>query len=85
MKSLGIVRRIDFLGRVTLPKELRDTKGLQEGTPMEVFVEGDMIVLKKYQTGCIFCGAVDDSFDVDTFKGKNICGKCREDLRKRGV
>lgn len=82
MKSLGIVRRIDCLGRVTLPKELRDIKGLPEGTQMEVFVEGDMIVLKKYHPGCIFCGSIDDSFDADTFKGKDICGKCKEDLRR---
>jgi transcriptional pleiotropic regulator of transition state genes len=80
MKSLGIVRKVDFLGRVVLPKGLRDTMGLQEGTPMEIFTEPDMIILKKYEPGCIFCGSV----DVDTFKGKNICGKCREDLRRGG-
>jgi transcriptional pleiotropic regulator of transition state genes len=85
MKSLGIVRRVDALGRVVLPKELRDTRDLPEGTPMEIFVDGEAIVLKKYSPGCVFCGSIDDSFDADTFKGKDICGKCREDLRKRGA
>lgn len=82
MKAIGIVRRVDFLGKITLPKELRNTRDLLEGTPMEIFVEGDMIVLQKYSPGCVFCDSVDD---VDQFMGKNICGGCMEDLRRRGV
>jgi transcriptional pleiotropic regulator of transition state genes len=78
MKSIGIVRKVDFLGRVVLPKELRGTMDLPEGTPMEIFVDGEAIVLKKYQPGCVFCGAI----DVDLFKGKNVCGGCRSDLRR---
>jgi AbrB family transcriptional regulator, transcriptional pleiotropic regulator of transition state genes len=78
MKNVGIVRKIDSLGRVVLPKELRDSKELPEGTPMEIYTDGETIVLKKYQPACIFCGSAKN---VKDFKGKKICNSCIRDLR----
>lgn len=78
MKSTGIVRKIDQLGRIVLPKELRDTREMPEGTPLEVYTEGDQIILKKYQPGCVFCDSVDE---ITVFKGQNVCKKCLKDLR----
>ncbi len=77
MKSTGMVRSIDELGRVVLPKELRNTLEIAIKDPLEIFVDGKMILLKKYQPGCVFCNSVKD---VVGFKGKNICQECRESL-----
>jgi len=73
MKSTGIVRNLDSLGRVVIPKELRKTLGIAEGDPLEVFVEGDMILLKKYSPGCYFC---DGQGDLKYFHGKTVCNTC---------
>ena len=66
MKSTGIVRKVDELGRIVLPIEL------------EIYVDGASIVLKKYQPACIFC---DDAKDVINFKGKNVCPNCIRELQ----
>ena len=58
MKSTGVIRKIDQLGRVVLPIELRNKMNLPEGTPMEILVNNDEIVLKAYKPGCAACGAV---------------------------
>jgi len=79
MKSTGIVRKVDELGRVVIPKELRDTMDITEGTPLEIYVEGSTIILKKYEPGCVFCNNVKDVID---FKGKNICPDCIIEIRK---
>lgn len=60
MKSTGIVRKPDPLGRVVIPIELRRNLGIGEKDGLEIFVENDRIILRKYQPGCINCGAVDD-------------------------
>ena len=78
MKSTGIVRKIDELGRIVLPIELRRTLDIAEKDPMEIFVEGNTIILKKYEPSCIFCG---DAKDIITFKGKNICPRCLAELK----
>lgn len=78
MKSTGIVRRIDQLGRIVLPAELRRTLEIDEKDTMEIFVDGSSIVLKKYAPACIFC---DSGRDVSQFKGKNICARCLRQLR----
>ena len=78
MKSLGIVRKIDELGRIVLPAELRNSLGIEKKFPLEIYVEGEHIILKKYQPDCIFCG---DVKDVAKYKGKNICPSCLEELR----
>ena len=77
MTSTGIVRQIDRLGRLVLPIELRRTLQIEEKDSLEIFVEDNMIVLKKYQPACIFCG---NARDVSSFKGKNVCGECRRSL-----
>ncbi len=79
MKSTGIVRKLDDLGRIVLPVELRRTLQIEEKDPVEIFVEDNMIILKKYQPSCLFCG---DSKDVISFKGRNICPNCLHELTK---
>lgn len=79
MKSTGIVRRIDDLGRIVLPIELRRTLDIGDRETMEIFVEGSSVVLKKYRPTCIFC---DSAKDITIFKGKNICPKCLQELRE---
>ena len=59
MKATGIVRRVDDLGRIVLPKELRQTMGIRTGDPMEIYTDADSIILRKYAPGCAFCGSVD--------------------------
>ena len=78
VKSIGIVRRVDELGRIVLPIELRRTLDIGEKDPLEIYVEGSTIVLKKYRSSCVFC---DSTKDVITFKGKNICPRCLRELK----
>ena len=73
MKSTGIVRKIDELGRIVLPIELRRTLEIDVGDSLEVFVEDDTIILRKYQRGCTYCGSAEH---VVSFKGKLICAEC---------
>lgn len=77
MKSTGIVRKVDELGRIVLPMELRKSLGIDKKDPLEIYVEGETIILKKYSPACIFCGEADD---VISFKGKNICKNCLKQL-----
>ena len=77
MNSIGIVRNVDELGRVVLPMELRESLGIKERDPLEIFVNGSEIILKKYEPDCIFCG---DSIDITLYKGKKVCIKCKNDL-----
>ena len=79
MKSTGIVRKVDELGRIVLPIELRRTLDIAEKDELEIYVDEDSIILKKYEPCCIFCG---NSKDVFTFKGKNICPQCMEELNR---
>ena len=78
-KSTGIVRKVDELGRIVLPIELRRTLDIAEKDQLEIFVEGSSIVLKKYRPTCIFCDSVRD---VAIYRGKNICPKCLKELRE---
>lgn len=80
MKSTGIVRKIDDLGRIVLPKELRRTLGIDDKDPLEIFIEDNTIILKKYQPACMFCG---NARDVSTFKGKNICPTCAAEIGEK--
>ena len=82
MKSTGIVRRVDELGRIVLPIELRRTLDIKERDSLEIFVEGASVVLKKYRPTCIFC---DSARDISLFKGKNICPKCLKELREASM
>ncbi|ASA22342.1 AbrB/MazE/SpoVT family DNA-binding domain-containing protein [Paenibacillus donghaensis] len=73
MKATGIVRQLDGLGRVVIPKELRRTMNIAEGDGLEIFVNGDQIVLKKYNPGCTLCGSLED---IEYLSGKPICRAC---------
>lgn len=77
MKSIGIVRRIDDLGRLVLPIELRRVLDLDIGASVEVFTQSDSIVLKKYQPCCIFCGS---EKDMRIFGTRSICSGCRKKI-----
>ena len=79
MKSTGVVRKLDNLGRIVIPIELRKTMGIEIKDTLEIFTEGDEIILKKYEPGCIFCN---DARDVKVFKGKRICQKCLDEMSK---
>jgi len=78
MKATGIVRRIDELGRVVLPIELRRTMHLEVRDPVEIFMDGDAIVLRKYEAACLFCGG---SHQLTVFRGKQICNDCLHQLQ----
>jgi transcriptional pleiotropic regulator of transition state genes len=80
MKSTGIIRKVDELGRIVLPKEMRTTFDIKERDPIEIFVEGDNIILKKYNPTCVFCG---NSENIYIYSGKNICKNCLDDLKKK--
>lgn len=73
MKATGIVRKVDELGRIVLPIELRRTLDIAEKDSLEIYMDSSTIVLKKYQPSCIFC---DSPKDVINYRGKNVCPKC---------
>ncbi len=79
MKSTGIVRKVDELGRIVLPIELRRLLDIAEKDPLEIYVDDDSIVLKKYAPACIFCG---NAKDIVNFKDKKVCSQCLADLQK---
>lgn len=73
MKSTGIVRKVDELGRIVLPIELRRTLDIAEKDSLEIYMEGDAIILRKYQPACILC---DNARDLVNYRGRNICSDC---------
>ncbi|MCL2354458.1 MAG: AbrB/MazE/SpoVT family DNA-binding domain-containing protein [Oscillospiraceae bacterium] len=73
MRSIGIVRHMDEVGRLVLPKEIRDRFKIVEKDPVEIYVEGNAIALKKYEIKCIFCG---DTKELIEYKDKAVCEKC---------
>ena len=77
MKSTGIVRKVDELGRIVLPIELRNTLDIAPKDALEIYVDGSTIILRKYEPACIFC---EDARDVITFHGKNVCTACAKRL-----
>ena len=79
MKSTGIVRKVDELGRIVLPIELRRTLDIAEKDCLEIYMDGESIVLKKYQPARIFC---DEADGITVFHGKNICAGCMKALRE---
>ncbi len=79
MKSTGIVRKVDELGRIVLPIEMRRTLDIGEKDALEIYVEGSSVILKKYKPSCVFCDATKD---ITVFKGKYICPKCLKELKE---
>ena len=78
MVSLGIIRRIDPLGRLVLPAKLRNMMQIEEQTPLEIFMDGNYIILKKYTPGCIFCG---NGEGLKIFEGKRVCASCLIEIK----
>ncbi len=78
MKSTGVVRKVDELGRIVLPIELRKMMSINEKDAVEIFTDGDSIVLRKYQPSCVFCN---DAADVVYFGDKRVCRRCLEKLK----
>lgn len=73
LKTTGMVRKMDNVGRIVFPAELRKTLDLAEGDAVEIFVDNNKIVLQKCEPACIFCGCAED---VVVYKSKNVCTKC---------
>jgi transcriptional pleiotropic regulator of transition state genes len=82
LKSTGVVRKVDELGRVVIPIELRRTLGIAEKDALEIYVDREKIILKKYEPACIFCGNAED---VQHYRGKNICKECFQEMAKEAV
>ena len=78
MKATGIVRRVDELGRLVIPKEMRKKMEIDDSDAVEIYVEDDKIILKKYAPTCIFCSSIKD---VRVFKGRKICTDCINEIR----
>ena len=79
MKSTGVVRKVDELGRIVIPKELRKVFDINVGDALEIFTNENTIILKKYEPFCVFCGSSEDIF---SHHGKNICKKCASSINK---
>ena len=78
MKSIGVVRKTDPLGRISLPSEIRKTYNLGVGSEIEISTSGDTIILRKHETTCVFCGTMDS---LKEFQRKAVCEKCVGDLK----
>ena len=77
MKATGIIRKVDELGRVVIPIEIRNQFNIVEKDPIEIYVSGNSIVLKKYEPNCIFCGNTEN---LTEYKNKLVCDKCCQEL-----
>ena len=80
MKSTGIVRKVDELGRIVLPIEMRRTLDIAEKDALEIYVDGESIILRKYQAACVFC---DSTKNIVDFKGRNVCADCIAKLSEK--
>ncbi len=78
MKSTGIVRKVDELGRVVLPISIRQNLDINEKDPLEIFIDGERIILSKYAPACIFCGNADN---IVFFNNKRICMQCLQKIK----
>lgn len=82
MKSTGIIRKVDELGRVVIPIEIRNKFDITEKDPIEIYVDGSSIILKKYEPNCVFCG---NAKNLITYKDKLVCSKCAQKLADLGT
>ena len=78
MKSTGVVRRIDDLGRIVLPIEIRKNLNIGNRDAVEIFIDEDKVILKKYEPACIFC---DNADDVILYRNKLVCRECVDKLQ----
>ncbi|HEX7057492.1 MAG TPA: AbrB/MazE/SpoVT family DNA-binding domain-containing protein [Bacilli bacterium] len=79
MKPVGVVRKVDQLGRIVLPKSLRKRYQMNEGDPVEILVQGDHIILERYKPRCVFCSSMES---VSEYKNRTVCAACREQMRE---
>lgn len=79
MKATGIIRRVDELGRVVIPIEIRNQFNIVEKDPIEIFVDNSSIILKKFEPNCIFCGNTENLVE---FKGRLVCDKCSKSINE---
>lgn len=79
MKSTGIIRKVDELGRIVLPIEIRRTLDIEERDELEIFMDNDQIVLQKFEPSCIFCSS---SLGLVSYKGKNVCRECIRNMTR---
>lgn len=79
MKSTGIIRKVDELGRIVLPIEIRRTLDIAERDELEIFMDNDQIVLQKFEPSCIFCSS---SQGLVSYRGKNVCQQCIRNIGK---
>ena len=79
MKSTGIIRKVDELGRIVLPIELRRTMDIAERDELEIYLENDKIILQKFEPSCIFCGS---AHRLVVYHGKNVCQECIRNMNK---
>ncbi|MBR5553652.1 MAG: AbrB/MazE/SpoVT family DNA-binding domain-containing protein [Clostridia bacterium] len=77
MKPLGVVRTVDRLGRIVLPADLRKRMGYEVDEPIEIFVDEDKVILKKYNPTCLFCGSSENTVK---YKDKLVCAECAKKL-----
>lgn len=79
MKSTGIIRGLDNMGRVVIPKEIRKLLDMTEGKDnFEIYMQDDCIVLKKHKPGCVFCGFNEDCIE---FENHTVCKNCVEKMQ----
>lgn len=79
MKATGIIRKLDPLGRVVIPIEIRKTLEIDHEA-LEIFVDDDAIVMKKYKPSCVFC---DNTDGIVKYKGKSVCSSCLNELASK--
>lgn len=79
IKAIGIVRKVDELGRIVLPIELRKSMDIGELQPVEIYVDGETINVKKYVPSCIFCGGVDN---MKVIREKDVCNDCISEMKE---
>lgn len=79
MKATGFIRIIDEVGRITLPIDIRNALGIDNRDALELFTEGNTIILRKYEPACIFCG---ETKNVTMFKNKQVCANCLAEMKK---
>ncbi len=80
MKSTGIVRKVDELGRIVIPIGIREAMEIKPGDPLEIFTDAEKVIFQKYQPSCIFCNNADD---IIYFNGKRICATCLTKIKSQ--
>ncbi len=79
MRPTGIVRKVDDLGRIVLPIELRRTLDIAERDELEIYLDDDKVVMRKYEPSCVFCAS---TRNLTQYRGKSVCGQCIQAMKK---